>query len=99
MINRIWPAAMLAVLSLCVLCTGAFLVRYSFALKELRGLQQRFNASSRNVRLAQELARECVEYSKRNPAIDPILQQFDLKRAATNLGSGPGPGPLKPAGP
>ncbi|HEY2951947.1 MAG TPA: hypothetical protein VGK40_05150 [Verrucomicrobiae bacterium] len=94
--NRIWPAAMLAVMSLCVLCTFGFLVRYCFALKELRGLQQRFNASTRNVRLAQELARECVEYSKRNPAIDPVLQSFDLKRASTNLG--PSLGPLKPSG-
>ena len=95
--NRIWPAVMLAVLTLCVLCTSGFLVKYCFALKELRGLQQRVNASSRNVRLAQELARECVEYSRRNPAIDPVLQKFDLKRAPTNIV--PGSGPLKPPGP
>jgi len=92
--NRVWPAAMLAVVSLCVLCTSAFLIRYCFALKELRGLQQRVNASSRNVRLAQELARECIEYSRKNPAIDPLLQNFDLKRAPTNAN----PVPLKPSG-
>jgi hypothetical protein len=28
---------------------------------------------------AQSLANEAVEYSKKNPAIDPILLQFDLK--------------------
>ena len=94
--DRIWPAVMLAVMSLCVLCASAFLVRYCFALKELRGLQQRVNASSRNVRFAQELARECLEYSRRNPAIDPILQSFDLKRAP----AAPVPGPVlsKPSG-
>ncbi len=96
--NRIWPAAMLAVLTLCVLCTGAFLVRYFFALKQLHGLQQRVNAASRNVRLAQELARECVEYSKRNPAIDPILQRFDLKRSPTDPGPNALPIPLRPTG-
>ena len=80
---------MLAVMCLCVLCTGGFLMRYCFALKELRGLQQRVNLSTRNVRLAQELARECVEYSRRNPAIDSILQSFNLKGAPTNMSTGP----------
>jgi len=28
---------------------------------------------------AQALANEAIDYSKRNPAVDPILQQFDLK--------------------
>jgi hypothetical protein len=30
---------------------------------------------------AQSLATEAIDYSKKNPAIDPILQQFDLKPA------------------
>jgi len=81
-----------------VLCTGGFLVRYVSALKERAGLQKRVNASSRNVRLAQELPANASNTApRRNPAIDPILQQFDLKRAATN--PAPAPGPLKPAGP
>ena len=42
---------------------------------------------------AQALASEAIDYSKKNPAIDPILQQFDLKppaaAVATNLPARP----------
>jgi hypothetical protein len=46
---------------------------------------------------AQSLANQAIEYSKRNPAIDPILLQFDLK--PRQPAAKPGPQQQQPQSP
>jgi hypothetical protein len=68
----------------CSLISCGCFARWFYAVRELQGLEyrlQRMNAISTAVH---SLANEALEYSRRNPAIDPILQQFELKpRQAT----------------
>ena len=42
---------------------------------------------------AQSLANEALEYSKKNPAIDPILLQFDLKPRVAAISTNQPPRP------
>ncbi len=45
----------------------------------------------------QSLANEAVLYSQQHPAIDPILQKFDLKQKSTNSPlTAPPPSPTQP---
>lgn len=46
---------------------------------ELRGLQGQAASIENNRAVARALAAESLEYSKRNPSIDPLLQTFGLK--------------------
>ncbi len=48
---------------------------------ELRGLQGQAASIDNNRAVTRALAGEAMEYSKRNPSIDPVLQTFGLKSA------------------
>jgi hypothetical protein len=91
----------LAVLLVTVLFLSALVsswcsVRWFFGAKELQSMEYQFQSLNRISAAMQSLANDAMEYSRRNPAIDPVLAQFDLK---------PRPGapppvtqpPLKPA--
>ena len=73
-------AALLAGL-LLVLGLGASFqsLRYLFMLRRVGNMQNQANQYNFRLNLTQALVNESVEYSKRNPAIDPILQQFRFK--------------------
>ena|ERR1043165_5473672 len=75
------PLAPLLVAVLLVIGAGTVLctLRYYFALKELQRLQIDYSKMTARRNMVQALANEAVEYSKTNPAIDPILFEFDLK--------------------
>ena len=47
--------------------------------RELRQLQTTVSGVEGNRRTAAALANEAMEYSKKNPAIDPLLEQAGLK--------------------
>lgn len=49
---------------------------------ELRGLQAQAARIENSRNLLRAIAAESLEYSKRNPAIDPILQSVGLKPGA-----------------
>jgi hypothetical protein len=81
--------------ALASLLTGAVIVcaltllwistRYFFAMREMQKLQGQYSFMNNTRAAAQGLANEALEYSKRNPAIDSILYQYDVKqRPATN---------------
>jgi len=72
-------AILVTVLFMCAMGTAWLSVRYFFAVRELQRLQGAANTMSQTLNAAQALANEAVEYSKRNPAIDPILYQYELK--------------------
>lgn len=46
---------------------------------ELRGLQAQAARVENSRNLLRAIAAESIEYSKRNPAIDPVLQSVGLK--------------------
>jgi len=80
----------------CALITGFFFLRYYLALKELQRLQGQYVFMNNARNAAQSLANEAMEYSKRNPSIDPILYQYAIKeRSATNA---PAPAPAPRGG-
>ena len=54
-------------------------VWYGFNVRDLRRLQPQTAASQARLNLAQALLSDMLEYSKRNPAIDPLLQSLNLK--------------------
>ncbi|MEO5804724.1 MAG: hypothetical protein ABIR24_14460 [Verrucomicrobiota bacterium] len=51
---------------------------------ELRGLQTQAAAIDNNRNLTRALATDAMEYSKRNPAIDPILRSVGLKSESSS---------------
>ena len=68
----------------CALTVAWLSIRYFFTLRELQKLQGQYAFMNNTRNAAQALASEAVEYSKRNPAIDPILFQYDIKPRPTN---------------
>jgi hypothetical protein len=70
---------------LTVLATTALALYYVRSVQKLNGLQLQTSIINRNRALASSLVNDAVEYSKRNPAIDPILQSIGVKpRAASS---------------
>jgi hypothetical protein len=63
--------------------------------RELQGLKYQYQAMTRTTSAVQALANDAIEYSRRAPAIDPILQQFELKARAP---ASPPPAKEAPAG-
>jgi hypothetical protein len=90
---------------LCTLALGVFLVvalhtvwvsvRYFFSVEEQQHLTDEYRRVEQTQGALNSLANEALEYSKKNPALDPILQQFDLKPKAGAVGT-PAPGSPKP---
>ena len=88
---------MVGLLLVGALCVSAIVTfwyawdHYS-SVRELRGIYTRQAAISNTRVAANSLASEAIEYSRTNPAIDPILFKFDLKprpgAALTNQPSG-----------
>ena len=71
-------------------------VRYYFVTRQLAVAQAKVNGVQIRLNYAQSLVAEALEYSRRNPAIDPILQNFNFKpRPQTN--TTPAPAALKSA--
>lgn len=56
-------------------------VTYVRGTGELRALQGKAASIENNRTLVRSLAAEAMEYGKKNPAIDPLLQSFGLKAA------------------
>jgi len=58
-------------------------VRWFFSVKEMQELQFQQARISNTRAAAQALANDTMQYGRRNPAIEPILAEFNL-RAPTN---------------
>jgi hypothetical protein len=89
-------APLLAGVLLLIGLMSAFItVRYTFSLKEYQKLQIEYARISNKRNAVQSLANEAIEYSKNNPAIDPILQVFDLKPKSGATAPAPAAKPAK----
>lgn len=71
----------------CALVTSWLSVKYYFGVNELIKLQIKAVTMNNTRNVIQNLATEALEYSRRNPAIDPLLEKFELKSRATNASS------------
>jgi len=83
-------------LFLCALASSWFSVWWYLGVKDLESMEYQARSLSRISAAMQSLANEAVEYGRRNPAIDPVLLQFDLKPRPAGTPTTVQP-PLKPA--
>ena len=91
--NNALIATFLSMLLLCTLVTGWCTYRYIDSLRKLRGLQPGIVQINYNRNFMQALLKETQDYSKKYPALEPILQSF----AQRNSPGAPAPAPNKPA--
>jgi hypothetical protein len=75
------PLILTGLLFVCAIVAAVGAICYSIASTELRALQSQAARMESGRNLTRALASEAMEYSKRNPAIDPILQSVGLKPA------------------
>ena len=71
--------ALVTALFLSALASCWFAVWWFLGARELQALEFQYQSMNQISSAVQSLANEAVEYSRRNPALDPVLQQFDLK--------------------
>jgi hypothetical protein len=67
------------VLALSTVLSVIFCALYISSTRELRRLQWQMTFINSRTSAITSLANETLEYSKRNPAIDPILEAFNIK--------------------
>ena len=77
--NNPFGTLLVGLLLLAAVATLWAAAKYFFSVKELERVNARYIALNSTLNTIQALANEAVEYSKRNPAIDPILFQYELK--------------------
>ena len=77
--NNPLTTVLLGVLTVSALLSVGFCWRYVSNTRELRTLQTQASLINNNRTMINSLANDAVEYSKKNPAIDPILESVGLK--------------------
>jgi YD repeat-containing protein len=76
-------------LAVVVVALAIFAVQYYFKTREVRSLQTMMATYQNRQAILNNLIAECLEYSKRNPAIDPILEANHLKGQTAPAGTKP----------
>ena len=66
-------------LVIAVIAVGLGALQYYFKTREVRSLQAQIMNYQNKQALLNNLVAECLEYSKRNPSIDSILEANNLK--------------------
>ena len=91
--NNPVTSLLVSILFLAALGTCWFAVRYFFSVRELQGIQFRYQNLMATQTALQSMAAETVAYSQQNPAINSILQEFNI----TNRPVAPPAAPASPA--
>lgn len=86
------PVALVAILFVSAMCTIALSMRFAWAVRTLGNLQVQFNVANRDRNLVNALVNEAYEYSKRNPAINPILESVGVNTKPASPTAPPRPG-------
>jgi hypothetical protein len=81
--NNSFTGLLVGLLFVSALAAGVQVLRLSFATRDLRRLQPRIIEINSHLNVAQALLNDTLEYSKRNPAIDPLLQSMNFKTNST----------------
>jgi hypothetical protein len=83
-------------LFLSALASSWFSIWWFLGARELQSLEYQFQSMSQISSAMQSLANDAVDYGRRNPAIDPLLNQFDLKpKPAPAPATQPAPKPTR----
>ena len=72
---------LLAALLVSVISVGILAGSYVSAVREYRRIQSELAVAEQNRGRLRVLVSECLEYRKHNPAIEPLLQSFNLLRS------------------
>ncbi len=86
--NPFWMTALNAVLAVSVALSVLFCLQFLFVTREARTLSVQLNNINLFRNTLQALANDCVAYSEKNPAIEPILESVGLKPRATGGNTG-----------
>ena len=89
--NNSLITALVAALGMGSVAILALAAGFEFNYRRLRTLQQQVVAAQNSRALVNALADDAVEYSKRNPAITPILQAIVVKPGQPAANSIPKP--------
>ena len=92
--NSPFAAILVALLFVSAALASVFALRYAFGTRDLRQMQSRVVAINNSMAFAQSLLNDTLEYSRRNPAIDPLLQSLNMK---TNSAAGRTTNSVSPA--
>jgi len=76
---------LLAILALSAVLSAFFCARYISSTRQLRLIQGQMNFINSRTTSITALANDALEYSKRNSAIDPILEATGLKPSKTSV--------------
>jgi hypothetical protein len=89
--------ALVTALFLLALTSSWFSFWWFLGTRELQGMKYQLQSLNRISAAMQGLINDTMEYSRRNPAIDPVLQQFELKprQAASPNAVQPPPRPAR----
>ena len=82
--NNPMTTVLLGVLTISALLSVGLCWRYISNVRELRLLQTQASMINNNRTTINALANDVVEYSKKNQAIDPILESVGLKPGKAN---------------
>ena len=77
--NNFLAILLVGVLALSVLATAALSFTYVRSMRKLRYLQAHVNVINQNRAMMRQLVAETVEYSKRNRAMEQILDSVGIK--------------------
>ena len=69
-----------ALLGLCLLASVILCFQSWAVTRSMRQINGRMNSISGYRASVQSLANDCVAYSEKNPAINPILEAYNLKQ-------------------
>ena len=83
--NNSYTALLVGLLFASAVAAAVQVLRLSFATRDLRRIQPRLIEINSHLNVAQALLNDTLEYSKHNPAIDPLLQSMNFK---TNSAAG-----------
>ena len=82
-----FAALLVAVLFLSAGMNVYYALRYAFATRSLRRIQPQVADVQNRLNIAQALLNDTLQYSKTNPAIDPLLRSFNFKSNAPGTAS------------
>lgn len=77
--NQFWTALLVMLLFLGALASAALSFVYVQSTRQLNELQAKANAISQYKNLMQALAAEAIEFSRRDPSIEPILNDIGIR--------------------
>jgi hypothetical protein len=77
-------------LAISLLLSVVFCLQFMFRVREYRSLTGQINGINAYRGGIQQLAAECLKYSEKNPAINPILEAVGLKPKTAPAGTKPG---------